>query len=152
MTRKDPPVYPEVLNYLRQEGETFNLLKPDSQEALTTAEWINNFPIASWGRIDWSKVPNSSCKTWTNDSELLSAFKRILVESKLDEKLEISVIVLWGNALTPPLQINLNVLLKYANEIFYEDWDTWVYSESDNWLIEVYHEEEICFGRYIIAE
>ena len=80
MTRKYPPVYPEVLNYLRQEGETFNHLQPDSQEALTTAEWINKFPIASWGRIDWSKVPNSSCKTWTNDSELLSAFKRILVE------------------------------------------------------------------------
>ena len=142
MTRNYRPVNPEVVNHLRQVGETFNLLQTDSQEAVIASEWLKkNFPIASWGRIDWPKVPNSSCITWNNDSELLLAFQRILVESKLNEKLEISVIVLWTNALKPPLQINLDTFLKYANAMFEEDWDTWVYSESDNWCIEVYHEE-----------
>ena len=153
MTRKRQPVNLRVTDYLIQAGETFNLLQTDSQEAIIASEWLEkNFPIASWGRIDWPKVPNSSCITWTDDSELLLAFQRILVESRLDNNLEITVIVIWANGLRPSLQISLNTFLKYANAMFEEDWDTWVYSESDNWLIEVYHEEEICFGRYIIAE
>ena len=153
MTRKYRPVNLKVVDYLIQAGETFNLLHTDSQEAVIASEWLEkNFPIASWGRIDWPKVPNSSCITWTNDSELMLAFQRILVESRLDNKLEITVIVIWSNGLKPCLQINLNTFLKYANAMFQEDWDTWVYSESDNWCIEVYHEGEICFGRYIIAE
>ena len=153
MTRKRQPVNLRVTDYLIQAGETFNLLQTDSQEAIIASEWLEkNFPIASWGRIDWPKVPNSSCITWTDDSELLLAFQRILVESKLDNNLEITVIVIWGNGLRPSLQISLDTFLKYANAMFEEDWDTWVYSESDNWLIEVYHEGEICFGRYIIAE
>ena len=153
MTRKRQPVNLRVTDYLIQAGETFNLLQTDSQEAIIASEWLEkNFPIASWGRIDWPKVPNSSCITWTDDSELLLAFQRILVESRLDNNLEITVIVIWANGLRPSLQISLNTFLKYANAMFEEDWDTWVYSESDNWLIEVYHEGEICFGRYIIAE
>lgn len=153
MTRKRRPVNPEVVNYLIQAGETFNLLQTDSQEAVIASEWLEkNFPIASWGRINWPKVLNSSCKSWNNDSELLLAFQRILVESRLDNNLEITVIVIWSNGLKPSLQINLDTFLKYATAMFEEDWDTWLYSESDNWCIEVYHEEEICFGRYIIAE
>ena len=153
MTRKRQPVNLRVTDYLIQAGETFNLLQTDSQEAIIASEWLEkNFPIASWGRIDWPKVPNSSCITWTDDSELLLAFQRILVESRLDNNLEITVIVIWGNGLRPSLQISLDTFLKYANAMFEEDWDTWVYSESDNWLIEVYHEGEICFGRYILAE
>lgn len=143
MTYNYEPVNPSVVNYLRQAGEAFKLLKLDSQEAITASEWLeNNFPIASWGRIAWNEVPKSSCLTWTNASELLSAFKRIVVENKLEG----SVIVLWTNALKPPLKANLDILLKYAKAIFEEDWDTWVYSEEDKWCIEVFHDGEIFFG------
>ena len=113
MTRKRQPVNLRVTDYLIQAGETFNLLQTDSQEAIIASEWLEkNFPIASWGRIDWPKVPNSSCITWTDDSELLLAFQRILVESRLDNNLEITVIVIWANGLRPSLQISLDTFLK----------------------------------------
>jgi hypothetical protein len=137
------PVNPSVVDYLAQVEESFELLKLDNQEAIKASEWLeNNFPIASWGRIAWDKVPKSSCITWTDFSELLSAFQKLVTENKLEG----SVIVLWTNASTLPLKINMDVLVKYAEPIFEEDWDTWVCSEENKWCIEVYHEGEICFG------
>lgn len=137
------PVTPSVVDYLIQAEEEFNLLKPDSQEAFAASEWLEkNFPIASWGRIAWNEVIQSSCATWTDTSELLSAFEKIVVENKLEG----SVIVLWTNALKLPMRIKLSVLLNYSQAIFEEDWDTWVYSEKDKWCIEVFHDGEICFG------
>ena len=137
------PVIPSVVTDLKRAGETFNNFNLDSPENRRASEWLeNNFVIASCGRIDWDALPDSLCLTWTNTSELLSAFEKIVRENKLKN----SVNVLWTNVLKTPLKIEMNVMLKYAEVIFEEDWDTWVYSEEDNWCIEVYHEGDICFG------
>ncbi|MCU0537120.1 MAG: hypothetical protein MUD14_24815 [Hydrococcus sp. Prado102] len=84
----------------------------------------------------------SFCVTWTNDLELRAVFEQIVVKNDLKG----SVIILWGNGLKLPLRIKLDVLLKHAQMVFAEDFDTWVYSDRDKWCIEIYHEGEICFG------
>lgn len=143
------PINPSVVNVLKQAGEKFTLLDIDSQENIFACEWLEtNFPFVSWGRIDWNSVPNSLCLSWDNTDELVSSFEKIVMENKLKN----SLTVVWTNALRPSLKIDMKVMLKYAEAIFEEDWDTWVYSEKDNWCIEIFHDGDICFGHNFISK
>lgn len=142
MKNKYEPQIPFIVEQLRQSGEDFELLTIQDTEANT--EWLkSNFPIAFAGRIDWQKVPQSSSIKYSDDNELVSAFEKIVSERQLGGNL----IVSWGNGLTLPIRIDMNVLKKYAREIFEQDWETWICNEQDEWLIENHHDGEICFGK-----
>lgn len=137
------PVTPLIAAHLTQANEKFSLLEADSQEALAASEWLEqNFPIDSWGRIAWNVVPGSFCVALTDFSELSLAFEKLIAENKLKGR----VTVLWTNVLKSPLEIDLEVVLRYSNLFFKEDWDTWINSSKDGWCIEVFHDGEICFG------
>ena len=145
MTRKYEPIIPSIVEELRRAEEDFELLS--IQDTAANTEWLeNNFPIASVGRINWKKVPESICIKYFGDSELLSAFKEIVAQQQLEGDLTVS----WTNARTRPIKMNMKVLKKYAEEIFQEDWETWICNERDEWLIENHHDGEICFGRCIV--
>ena len=142
MNSRYKPQIPCIVEVLGNAGEDFELLSIDDTTANT--EWLkNNFPILSAGRINWEKVPNSICMKYFDDSELLLALEKIVSQQQLEGDLFVS----WGNALTRPIKINMKVLKKYAEEIFQEDWETWICNEQDEWLIENYHDGEICFGK-----
>ena len=142
MTNKYKPLIPSIVEKLRRAEEDFELLS--IQDTTANTEWLeNNFPILSAGRINWQKVPESMCLKYFGDSELLSAFEKLLAQQQLEGNL----IVTWTNARTRPIKINMEVLKKYAEEIFAEDWETWICNEHDQWLIENYHDGEICFGK-----
>lgn len=139
---KYEPQIPYVVEQLQQSGEDFELLT--IQDLETNTQWLKtNFPIAIAGRIDWQKVPRSLCVNYSNYDELLSAFDLIVSQQQLGGNL----IVSWGNGLTLPIGIDMNVVKKYAEKIFEEDWETWICNEQDQWLIENYHDGEICFGK-----
>ena len=144
MTNKYEPQIPSIAKKLRSEGEDFELLTIIDTTANT--EWLeNNFPIASAGRIKWQEVPESLCIKYSDYSQLLSAFEKIVAQQQLENNL--NLIVSWTNALKLPIQIDMKVLKKYAEEIFAEDWETWICNEQNGWLIENYHDGEICFGK-----
>ena len=141
MINKYKPIIPSIVNDLRESGETFELLT--AQESTLNAEWIeNNFPI-TFGRIDWSKMPESVCTRYGDDSKLVAAFEKIVAEKELGGTLIIS----WSNGLTLAIRISMEVLRKYAEDIFYEEPDTWICNEQDGWCIEHHHDGEICFGK-----
>lgn len=142
MNNRYKPLIPSIVEELRESEEDFKLLT--IQDTTANTEWLkNNFPIASAGRINWEKVPESMCIKYFGDLELLSAFEKIVAQQQLEGNL----IVSWTNARTRPIKVSMEVLKKYAEEIFAEDWETWICNEQDKWLIENYHEGEICFGK-----
>lgn len=146
MTNKYKPLIPPIIQKFESAGETFELLS--SQDGTLNTEWIkNNFPIISAGRVNWSKVPECVCIKYFDDSELLSAFEEIVAQQQLEGNL--NLIVSWTNARTRPIKIDMKTLRKYAEPIFQEDWETWICNEQDGWLIENYHDGEICFGKCI---
>lgn len=141
MIHKYKPITPFIVEKLTQGGEKYKLL--DIQAGIANTEWLeNNFPITSWGRINWKEMPKSVCKSWANDSELLLNFNEILLKNNLQG----NVIVSWGNAIKLPIKIEINTILKYAVSFFEEDFDIWFCSETNRWCIEIYHAGEICFG------
>ena len=147
MTEKYEPQIPHVAEELRRAGEDFALLT--IKDAAANTEWLkNNFPIVSWGRINWEKVPNSTCIQYYDDYDLLlSAFEDIVAQQQLEYNQ--NLIISWANALTLPILIDMEVLRKHAESIFAEDWETWICNEQDGWLIENYHDGEICFGKCV---
>ncbi len=143
------PVTPLIVAHLIKSNEKFKLLEANNQEAVSASEWLeNNFPIAPWGRVAWDKVPDSSCTALTDSSELPLAFEKIVLENELNG----DVTVLWTNALKSPLELDLTVVLKYSNLFFEEDWDTWIYSNKDEWCIEVFHDGDMCFGKPCLSK
>ena len=141
-TDNNKPLIAEIVNDFQASGEVFELL--NTQENIESTQWLeNNFPIASWGRIDWSKMPESLCIRYGDDSKLVIAFEKIVEEKQLKG----SLVIFWTNARTLPIKISMEVLRKYAEDIFYEEPDTWICNEQDGWCIEHYHDGEICFGR-----
>lgn len=142
--KKQPKfIIPNLARSLEESREDFQLLPPERIEECPTTEWLErNFPIASWGRIKWSDVSKYFCLTWETYAELFLLFQEIVNEQSLQE----NVVIMWGNALRIPLQLNLNVLMKYREIAFDEDFDMWIINQKFGWCIEVYHSGEICFG------
>ena len=144
MTNKYESQIPSIVEKLRSAGEDFELLT--IRDTTANTEWLeNNFPIASAGRVKWQEVLGSVCIKYSDYSELLSAFDKIVAQQQLEDNL--NLIVSWTNALKLPIQLDMKVLRKYAESIFAEDWETWICSEQNEWLIENYHDDEICFGK-----
>jgi hypothetical protein len=143
MNKKYHPKKPLICEAIEKNGDDFSLIELDDNNYLTSSDWLEEkFPTCSWGRINWEAVPNSLCISFSNNLEVIQLFDTLINDRKLSGKVNVS----WTNALTMPIEIDILLVSKYANEIFEEDWDTWIYSEQDNWCVEVYHSGEICFG------
>lgn len=145
-TDNDKPLIADIVKDFKVAGEVFEIL--NREENIECNDWLeSNFPIASWGRIDWSRMPESACLRYGEDSELVTNFEKIVKEKQLKGTL----VVFWTNARTLPIRISMEVLRKYAEDIFYEEPDAWICNQEDQWCIEHYHDGEICFGKCVAA-
>jgi hypothetical protein len=143
VNNKYNPKKPLICEAMKKDGDDFFLMKLDSYNYLTSSDWLEEkFPTCSWGRINWDAVPNSLCTSFSDDLEVKHLFDTLIRDRKLSGKVNVS----WTNALTLPIEVDISLVSKYAEKIFAEDWDTWIYSEQYNWCIEVHHSGEICFG------
>jgi hypothetical protein len=134
----------KLMQALNTARENYVVLSADESERV--AAWLeSSFPIASWGRITWSKLPDGDCRSWANKwNDLPATFADLCNVFGLGEP---EVVVLWTNALRPALRMSLGGVRRHAAQIFEMDWDTWIVCPSGGWCIEVYHEGEICFGK-----
>lgn len=131
--------------------DRYNIFLPKSQKNELINEYLKtNFPIASWGRIDWDKVKNHTIYNTNNHEQNIQSIIKICKKYNLKG----DVFILWCDALKPCFRLNLETALKYVSEIISEDWDTWFINFDNQWCIEVYHEGEVCFGfsRMLAAE
>jgi hypothetical protein len=100
------------------------------------------FDIASHGRIDWDRLSNINRYQVSDDC---AASKTII---KIIEKHALTgiAIVVWSDAGINPILIDASNISEYALRICEEDWDCWIISEKGSWVIEKYHEGEVCFS------
>ena len=100
------------------------------------------FSIASHGRIDWNKIQNKYSYEVQDDQQAAKAVTEIIQAYNLTG----SAMLVWTDANLNPLTIEIDDICKYAVEICEEDWDCWIISVSNNWVIEKYHEGEVCYA------
>lgn len=55
--------------------------------------------------------------------------------------------VLSANGWHPTLKMQFSELLKHLDLVLHYDWDTWIFDEGDDWIIEHYHHGEWCWGK-----
>ncbi len=135
---------PDVISALEKQDCDFNVLLPRSQPIVEVMCWLEeSFPIASWGRIIWEKVPGSTCLEWMEVGDIVEPIKSLCLKEGLHDS---SVMVIWTNELRPALKLSLNAVLSNAAPIFEADFDTWIISRENGWCMECFHEGEICFG------
>jgi len=93
-----------------------------------------DFPITSWGRIDWQKVVN---------------VVQVSSVSEVINHIDISkneVYVLWDEASLPSVKTDINKIINVIDDVTAVSFDTWIYCCSGRYIIEVYHENEINVG------
>ena len=112
-------------------------------EPVTT--WLkDNFPIADWGRVLWSSIDSARCESYTDLAHASQIINRLILNEGLGNP---SVIILFSNAISPAIEIGLDTFTHFAPEIITQDFDLWICCKEDSWCLEIYHENEICWGR-----
>lgn len=106
--------------------------------------WIEDRFPAGVGRVDWGRVPGSSCRRCSSRAERDALFRAAL--DRHCPAPECPVVIVWGNAIKPVLQMSAAHAREHAALLLDADFDTWVYSPRGTWLIEYYHEGELCSG------
>ncbi len=137
----------DLIKLLSENEHDFTVVLEKDMEDIYLNWLKNEFTIMPWGRIDWSKVYKKTCLTWLNNEELVLSFLRLCSSKQL--KMTTEVFLVWGNAIQPSFIIPLKKVCNYAGFIFEQDFDTWLICKDEGWVIEIYHEGEICFGESI---
>lgn len=137
---------PGILTELATRGIAHQLIPALSVEDTQLTDWIEcRFPIVH-SQVDWTKIARHECFEWNTLDDLLPTF--LALTRSLNPGTQ--VVVMWANALSPSLKIRLGDLNLIAKAIFEEhetSTDVWVFSQREGWLIEMFHEGTVCFGR-----
>lgn len=107
--------------------------------------WIRcHFPVASWNWIDWAKVDGHQC---VREEEVPSAaawLDSVANELRIGDP-QISVV--YANADRPCLRMRFAELVRHVEPVIDWSWDTWIFDENGDWLIEYFHHGRWCWGR-----
>lgn len=138
--KKDAEKIGSLIVQLRKSGSQFDILDSDAGDRLLKT----CFPIAPHGRIAWGQVSKRRICLWQNDDEAIQAFAGFIEAECLSR--DEPVFVLWTDMEKPEVRTQLGVVTEHLMAFSDEDWDMWIIDAEGKWVIEKYHEGELCFG------
>ncbi|WP_433943162.1 hypothetical protein [Paenibacillus sp. SN-8-1] len=117
-------------------GENAHVLS-DSQREQILNNFEDSFPFTHWGRIDWDKVSNH---TEVNTVEDINSF--------LNQNVDYSniIYVIWDEVTLPIIQSNLEKVFEFIDDVTAVSFDTWLFSPSSGYVIEIFHDGEVRIG------
>ncbi len=137
---------PGVIEVLARHGIRYRIIPAQSAEDSRLTEWRRRaFPFVH-SQVDWTRIEDHECVEWVDLDDLVPAFQRLAMALNPAS----TVVVMWANALCPSLQLQLGDVVRIAGAIFEEhetSRDVLVFSETEGWLIEMFHEGTLCLGR-----
>lgn len=90
------------------------------------------------GRIEWEKVSNHA-EVNTID-EIIS-----FLDQNVNEYSNV-VYVIWDEGILPVIQTTLYKVLKDIDDVTAVSFDTWIFSPSKEYVIEIFHDGEVRVG------
>ncbi|SFC39147.1 hypothetical protein SAMN05443252_103192 [Bacillus sp. OV322] len=130
----------EVLNSFDIRDDVFPLTKEDGD--LIMNEFVQTFPIAEWGRIDWEKVKNKvKIKDWNTGS-----IKDVLRIQGFD--LTQQAYLLYSSGDFPFVKTSVQRILSNFEELTWIGWDQFIYCPTSRYVIEYFHDGDITIGWY----
>ncbi len=117
-------------------GEDLHVFSDNNREQI-----LSNFEssfLFKWGRIEWEKVSNHA-EVNTVD-EIIS-----FLDQNVDEYSNF-VYVIWDEGTLPIVQSTLDKVLKVIDDVTAVSFDTWIFSPSTGYVIEIFHDGEVRVG------
>ncbi|MBN6890109.1 hypothetical protein AB1L05_14025 [Cytobacillus horneckiae] len=118
-------------------GENIKILYNLDRERILE-DFDSSFPITEWGRIDWEKVTNHA-KVNTID-ELISFLNQNVNGDSND------VYVIWDEGTLPIIHSDLDKVFEVIDDVTAVSFDTWIFSPSLVYVIEIFHDGEVRIG------
>jgi hypothetical protein len=118
-------------------GEIVHVLS-DSEREQVLRDFENSFPFTEWGRIEWEKVTYHA-KVNTVD-EIIS-----FLNQNIDEYSNV-IYVIWDEGTLPIIQSELNKVFEVIDDVTAVSFDTWIFSPSSGYVIEIFHDGEVRIG------
>jgi hypothetical protein len=131
------------LSVLDEMRVTYRLAPPE--EAVEWFDWLtSHFPVADYGRIDWSKVPNHYSE-YTLPEDTTNTLTVLL--GRIGVGISDQVVRGISSDLGPGLEIDLKSFVEVSPRMLSLILDTWVIDTNDDWCIEVHAGTRISVGR-----
>jgi hypothetical protein len=137
---------PAVVHALKRIGADYRIIAAQSEEVNDLVLWFERVFPFSYSQVDWTKIPSHECVPWNDVEELLLGLQGLTSDLSSATR----VVVLFGNALYPSLEVRLSDMNRVAREIFEQfetSQDTWIICREENWCIEMHHEGTLCRGK-----
>jgi hypothetical protein len=99
----------------------------------------SDFPISSWGRVDWSKI--NSKQRIENSSEIVP-----FLEDKIGISPDSEIYLLWNYSDAPSIIAKLTKTIAVIDDVTAVGSDTWLYDPDLGYVVEFFHEGEITTG------
>lgn len=102
---------------------------------------LSNFESAfpfKWGRIEWGKLENYAR---VNTVDEIYSF----LDEKIDEYSNV-VYIIWDEGTLPIIQSTLDKVFNVIDDITAVSFDTWIFSPSTGYVIEIFHDGEVRVG------
>ncbi|MED4590105.1 MULTISPECIES: CDI toxin immunity protein [Priestia] len=117
-------------------GEDVHVFSDNNREQILS-NFESSFPF-KWGRIEWEKVSNNA-EVNTVD-EIIS-----FLDQNANEYSNV-VYVIWDEGTLPIIQTTLDKVLKDIDDVTAVSFDTWIFSLSTGYVIEIFHDGEVRVG------
>ncbi|MGD7007015.1 hypothetical protein [Metabacillus sp. 84] len=118
-------------------GEDVHVFSDNNRDQILS-DFENSFPFAEWGRIEWEKV--SSHAEVNAVDEIIS-----FLDQNVDEYSNV-VYVIWDEGTLPIIQSTLDKVFKVIDDVTAVSFDTWIFSPSSGYVIEIFHDGEVRVG------
>ena len=105
---------------------------------LIAKEFERCFPISEWGRIEWERA--SAYSTVTTFEEIRSFL------NQRKHPYNENIYVIWDEQTLPILQSTLDHVFKVIDDVTAVSFDTWIFSPSSQYVIEILHDGEVRVG------
>lgn len=111
----------------------FEILSLESTEEIFN-KLVKNFPITSYGSIDWSKFNGI-----INTEGILYLYQTLNLKNKY--------YILWDMQDTPSVVCDLDTILSNIYDVLAVSFNTWLLSLNMQEVIEFYHGNKVTYGK-----
>ncbi|WP_043930657.1 CDI toxin immunity protein [Bacillus sp. EB01] len=130
----------EVLNCFDRREDVFPLTKEEGDQIMD--EFVQMFPVAWWGRIDWEKMKNKvKVDDWTPE-----AISNVLRSQGCDLTQE--AYLLYSSGDYPFVKTSVQRILSNLPELSWIGWDQFIYCPKSKYVIENFHDGDLTIGWY----
>ncbi len=116
------------------------ILNPEDSNKISQL-FENTYPLTEWGKIDWDRI-NKKSFIGHDRTRILPALEKLLGRNEFDK----SVYIEWSEAGIPVIKTDLDLVVKFFDDITCVAFEKFIFNPPLRYIIEVRHLGDINVG------